>query len=151
MLKNKSAGGIFMKRIMMVLSLVILLAGCSSELLFTEVNMNHVNKDVTEFMNDVQGENGAYLYHDNKWDMYIFLNGINVVQGSKALHFTDANIATDGDTLKIYFQHDSTDDYSDQSLNFQQLYKLTLDKTYDKIMIFDNDEETSFQGIVLGD
>lgn len=109
--------------------------------------MNHLNKEMKEFTNAVASENGTHLYYDRKGTMNIFLNGINVDQGSKALYFTDFNVEADGDTLNILFHHDYTEDYSNPDLNYQMLYQIKLDKTYDKIMLFDNEEETSFHTI----
>lgn len=97
-----------MKKLMVGLIFIIYLAGCSSELTFKEINMDRVDKDIQDFINIVQDENGAHLYHDNKQNMYIFLNGSNVVQGSKAMHFNDFNLEANGDTLKILFHHDYT-------------------------------------------
>lgn len=136
-----------MRKLIVGLMIVILLAGCSSDLTFTEVDINRVNKDVKEFMNAVQDENGTHLYHDSKRNMYVFLNSGNVIQGSKVAHFSDFNLKANGDTLNVIFHHESTDDYSNPDLNYQMLYKVKLDKTYDKIMLFDNDEETAFHTI----
>src|SRR5699024_4558437 len=126
---------------------VILLAGCSPALTFTEVDMTRVNKDVKEFMNAVQDENGTHLFHDSERNMYIYLNSSNVIQGSEVAHYSDFNVKANGGTLNILFNHESTDDYSNPELDYEMLYKVKLDKTYDKIMLFDNDEETAFHTI----
>lgn len=136
-----------MRKLMVGLLIMILLAGCNSALTFTEVDMNRANKDVKEFMNAVQDENGTHLFHDSERNMYVYLNSGNVIQGSKATHFSDFNLKANGDTLNILFHHESTDDYSNPDFNYQMLYKVKLNKTYDKIMLFDNDEETAFHTI----
>lgn len=136
-----------MKKLMTVFMFIILLFGCSPKLSFEEINMNRVDKEVQNFIHAVEDENGTHLYYDNKQNIYVFLNGYHVTHGNEAVHFTGFNVEPDGDTLNISFEHDKTMDYSNQDLNNQLLYKVTLDRDYDTLKLFDNREETSFQSI----
>lgn len=136
-----------MKKFIFPFVLTFLLVSCSSEFTFKEINMSHLSKDIENFIEATENKNGVHLYHDHKGNMYIFLNGYNVVQGTKALHFTDFNLEDDGDTLNVLVHHDLTESYSDPNLHYQMLYKIKSDKEYDTLKLFENDEESSFHTI----
>lgn len=127
--------------------LILLLAGCTSELTYSEIKIEKSSKDVQEFIESVGDHNGPYLYLDSKKDqIYVYLNGANVIQGEKAIHFKDFDLEVDGETLKfIYKQHD-TDDYSSKELlSYKALYKVKLDKEYDQVEAYSNDQLVPFQ------
>lgn len=138
-----------MRKLLLLLVAIVLLSGCSSELSFSEVSEGGVNKDIQSFIDDVKDENGVHLYLDNQTDIYVYLNGTNVEQGEKAVHFTDFDVEENSDTLNILFSNAETTDYSNQSLNYELLYKVNLDKKYEKMKPFSNGEEVSF-GVISG-
>ncbi|WP_110113476.1 hypothetical protein [Bacillus sp. CGMCC 1.16541] len=133
-----------MKRIMIGVFFLVGLIGCQSQLTYSEVEMTKANASVQEFMEFVKHENGPYLYLDGKKTMYLFLNGGNVVQGEKAIHFTDVKVKAENDTLNLFVTEDETDDYSNDSLTHQALYKIHDNHIYETIHLFVNGTETPF-------
>ncbi|MBS4194154.1 lipoprotein [Lederbergia citri] len=140
-----------MKKLLSLLVTIALLSGCSSKLSFSEVGENSVNKDIQSFINDVNDENGVHLFFENQKAVYVYLNGSNVKQGEKAIHFTDFNVEKNDKTLSICILYNTakTADYSNQSLKHELIYKVNLDKKYEVIKSFSNGEEASF-GIISG-
>lgn len=136
-------------RKLLLLLVIILLSSCSSEaeLSFSEVNEKDINKDIQSFIDSVKGDNGVHLCFEKQKVVYVYLNGSNVKQGEKAIHFTNFNIEEDGETLKILYNIAQTADYSNQSLKHELLYKVNLDKEYEVIEPISNSEETSFNVI----
>lgn len=135
-----------MKRLMVATLLLLLLAGCNSELTYSEIMIEKASKDVQEFIESVGDQGGPNLYFDSKEGrMYVYLNGSNVIQGEKATHFKDFDLEVKGDTLKfLYNQHD-TDDYSSKELSYKALYKVKLYKEYDQVEAYSNGQLVSFQ------
>lgn len=139
-----------MRKLLSLLVIIFLLSGCSSELSFSEVSEESVNKDIQSFIDDVKGENGVHLYFENQKAVYVYLNGSNVKQGEEAIHFTDFNVEENGETLNILYNTAETADYSNQSLNHEFIYKVYLDKKYEFLKPISNGEEVSF-GAISGD
>ncbi|WP_117170056.1 hypothetical protein [Paraliobacillus sediminis] len=75
------------------------------------------------------------------------MNGKNVIQGEKAIHFTAFSIEGDGEVLKINYMEANTDNYSDEVLNHLALYEINLDRDYEAIQIFKNGDEATFTAI----
>ena len=138
-----------MRKLLALLVCINLLSGCSSELSFSEVREKGVNKDIQSFIADVKNENGVHLYLDNRKAIYVYMNGGNVKQGEKAVHFTDFDVEEDGDTLNLLYSIAETNDYSNQSLNYELLYEVNLDKKYENVKAFNNGKEVSF-GVISG-
>ncbi|PWA11184.1 hypothetical protein DCC39_09425 [Pueribacillus theae] len=136
-----------MRKFISVLVIISLLSGCGSQLSFSKISEKDVNRDIQSFIHDVKNENGAYLYFDNQKAIYVYLNGTNVKQGDKAVHFTEFNVEEEGDTLNIRYSNAETNDYSNQSLNYELLYKVNLDKKYENVKLFNNSEEVSYDVI----
>ncbi len=136
-----------MKRLMMVVSvLVLLLMGCTTELTYSEIEIEKANQDVQDFIGSVGVQGGPSLYFDGKkGQMYVYLNGSNVIQGEKATHFKDFELEVDGDTLKFLFNQHDTDDYSSKELKYKALYKVKLDKEYDQVEAYSNGKLVSYQ------
>lgn len=126
-----------------------MLTGCSSNLSFTEVREKDINKDIQSFIDNTNEENGVHLYLEKQKEVYVYLNGSNVKQGEKAIHFTDFNVEKNGKTLSILYNTAETADYSNQSLKYELLYKINLDKKYETIKTINNGEEASF-GVISG-
>lgn len=132
--------------IMLVSLLVLLLMGCNSELTYSEIKIEKVSKDVQEFIGSVEEQKGPHLYFDEKkGQIYVYLNGANVIQGEKATHFKDFELDVEGDTLKFLFNQDKTDDYSSKELMYKALYKVKLDKVYDQVEAYRNGQLVPFQ------
>ena len=133
-----------MRRLLVALLCIVFLFGCSEDLSFSEVSKDVVNKDIKTFISNVKNENGIYLYLDKQNTIYVYLNASNVKQGEKPVHFNDFDVEGNGDTLHILYNRDKTDDYSNQSLKYELLYKVNADKKYDNIKSFSNGEEVPF-------
>lgn len=128
---------------LVVLFLLILLAGCSSWPSYTEVKLD--NRKTQDFVESLHDKNGVHLNDKgNSKELYVYLNGNNVAQGEKATYFTDFHVQEDGDILEIHFSTEETEDYSDESLKHELLYKINVSQSYDTINVFCNGKETSF-------
>lgn len=138
-----------MKKLLFLLVIIFLLTGCRSELSFKEVREKDIYKDIQSFIDNTNEENGVHLYFEKQKIVYVYLNGSNVKQGEKAIHFTDFNIEKNGQTLSILYNTAETTDYSGQSLEHELLYKVNLDKRYQTIKAVRNGEEDSF-GVISG-
>ncbi|MGO4890373.1 hypothetical protein ACJ2A9_21715 [Anaerobacillus sp. MEB173] len=136
-----------MRKLLSLIVMIILLSGCSTELTFSEVSEEAVHKEIRSFINGAKDENGVYLYFDNQELMYVYLNGTNVNEGEMLVHFTDFDVEGSGDTMDILYRDAETTDISDQSLHYELLYKVKINKEYETIRLFRNDEEVSFGGI----
>lgn len=138
-----------MKQFLLVLILALLAAGCGSKLTFSEIGVDRVEKDVRAFVESVDGKNGVHLLFDEDQVVYVFMNGKNVEQGSHTIYFSDFDIVPEGDVLNIFYNEGESYDYSDKALKHQILYKVELDRAYDKIRLIKNGEEIPF-GVVSG-
>lgn len=145
----KKQGCCELRKLLYLLVIISLLSGCSSELSFSEVSEKGVNKDLQSFIDNVNEENGVHLYLEKQKAVYVYLNGSNVKQGEKAIHFTDFNVEKKGETLRILYNTAETADYSNQSIKHELLYKVNLDKKYEIIEPIGNGEEASF-GVISG-
>lgn len=87
-----------MKKLILV-CVILLLSGCTSNLTFTEIKSSNVNKNVRSFLEAIDDENGTYLYFNGEKEIFVFLNGSNVQQGDKAAYFSNFDVVDDGDTL----------------------------------------------------
>jgi hypothetical protein len=129
-----------------IIASLILLSGCSSELSFSKVGKEFVNKDIQSFIDEVKNENGTHLYLDSKKVIFVYLNGRNVKQGEKAVYFTGFNVEERGNTLYILYSQAETADYS-KPLKHELLYKVKLNKSYDSIRSVQKGQEVSFDVI----
>jgi hypothetical protein len=131
---------------------LLILAGCNAEneeLSYSKVEVDSSNELVQDFITSVEDENGIHLFQQNENTMYAFLNGHNVEQRNDASFFSSFEVKGKGDTLNIYFVEENTDDYANKSLNNQELYKINLDKKYEVVRPFKNNEETNFKVIYV--
>lgn len=138
-----------MRKLLSLLVIIFFVTGCSSELSFTKVREKDVNKDIQSFIDNVNDENGVHLYFEHQKAVYVYLNGSNVKQGGKVIHFTDFNVEKSGETLSILYNTAETTDYSNESLKHELLYKVNLDKKYETIKAISNGQEVSF-GVISG-
>lgn len=131
---------------------LLILAGCNAEieeLSYSKVEVDSSNELVQDFITSVEGENGIHLFQQNENTMYAFLNGHNVEQGNDASFFSSFDVKGKDDSLDIYFDEEYTDDYANKTLNNQELYKINLDKKYEVVRSFKNNEETNFKVIYV--
>lgn len=137
-----------MKKLLCLLFLLIALTGCNKaefqELSYSEVMMESTDQDVQKFINGVKEKNGIYLFQDAGEKIFVFLNSNTVIQGDKAIQFTDFDIKSEGDTINVYFEEQSTEKYANKELSNQILYEVKLDKRYDVINLFRNNEDAHF-------
>ncbi|MGG3798767.1 hypothetical protein [Metabacillus fastidiosus] len=133
----------------LLLSFILILTGCNSGLVFSEVIMENIPSDVQKSIESVKTENGCYLFADEGKDMYAFLNGGNVIPEEEAAFFTDIKIEQHEDTLNIYFTENKTGEYSNEKLKHQLFYKITPHDSYEKIQLFRNEKPIPFD-IVFG-
>lgn len=131
---------------------LLILAGCNAEneeLSYSKVEVDSSNELVHDFITSVEGENGIHLFQQNENTMYAFLNGHNVEQGNDASFFSSFDVKGKDDSLDIYFDEEYTDDFANKTLNNQELYKINLDKKYEVVRSFKNNEETNFKVIYV--
>lgn len=139
--------GPHMRKLFVLVGLIVLMTGCNSTLTFTEIKSGTVNKDVRSFLENVENHNGTYLYFNGDKEIYIFLNGINVQQGDEAAYFTNFDVKDDGETLNVFYEVAYTEDYSNEKLKRQAIYKVKLDRKYEIIQSFSNGEKVPFQTV----
>jgi hypothetical protein len=141
-----------MRKTICICIVLLILAGCNEEneeLSYSKVEEDSTNKLVQDFITSVEDENGIHLFQQNENTMYAFLNGHNVEQGNDASFFSGFEVKGKDDTLNIYFDEEYTDDYANKTLNNQELYKINLDKKYEVVRPFKNNEETNFKVIYV--
>lgn len=140
-----------MRKLFYIIFLVVVLTGCNQsskkdELSYKEVKMESMDQDVQSFFEDAKNENGVYLYEDGE-KKYMFLNSFLVAQGTKAYYFSDFDIKDEDETLGIYFEEKSTDEYLNKKLRNQVFYEIDLNKKYEFIKLYKNVREWHFSSI----
>ncbi|MEC5424746.1 hypothetical protein QGM71_14765 [Virgibacillus sp. C22-A2] len=138
-----------MKKVIALFMILIILVGCNTELSFSEISLESSNVNVQFFFKGIENENGVHLYMDGEKSLYVFLNGKNVIQNEKAIQFSDFDVDSEGDTLTIYYTEEKTEDYSNDTLHHQIVYKIDKDKNYANVKGIKNGEEVAF-GAVSG-
>jgi hypothetical protein len=122
-----------MKKTLVISIFALFLSGCSPELSISEIKLINATKDARNFYERVEDKNGAHLFFEGEQAAFVFLNGKNVVQGERAIHFSDFSVDTDGETLKIYYSEEKTVDYSNDTMKHQVILKINKDKNYEGI------------------
>ena len=141
-----------MRKLISICIVLLILAGCNAdneELSYSKIEEDSTNELVQDFITSVEDENGIHLFQYNENTMYAFLNGHHVEQGNDASFFSSFEVKGKDDSLNIYFDEEYTDDYANQTLNNQELYKINLDKKYEVVRSFKNNEETNFNVIYV--
>lgn len=137
-----------MKKLLPLIFLLIVLAGCNKEntqeLSYSEVMIESTDQDVQKFITSMKEKNGVYLYQDAGDKLFVLLNSNTVKQGERAIYFTDFDVKSEMDTVSIYFGEESTEEYVNKELNNQVIYEVKLDKKYDVINLFKNNEVAHF-------
>ncbi|MEI5908695.1 hypothetical protein WAK64_16730 [Bacillus spongiae] len=137
------------KPLFLLLLSVGLLYGCqpNDTLSFSEKTEDELAKEVQSFFNSVSKENGVHLYNDEQSNsLLVYLNGYNIDQGDSAYSFNNFNVEAYGNNLHLSYETDTTTDYSSEIEN-QLFYEVSLDKEYDKIKLFNNEDEVAFKTI----
>ncbi|PID25464.1 hypothetical protein [Sporosarcina sp. P7] len=136
-----------MRKLFVLLIVVGVLVGCGEkQLSYSDVTIAQVNADVKSFIDGIETSeepegNGIYMFNETEVKRYLYLNR-DFLENGKG--FGDMEIKTDEDSIQIYLQENdepTEDEY--------KLYNITLDRTYEYMQIFKNDEETHFQLIGL--
>ena len=141
-----------MRKLISICMVLLILAGCNAEneeLSYSKVEVDSSNELVQDFITSVEDENGIHLFQQNENTMYAFLNGHNVEQRNDASFFSSFEVKGKDDSLDIYFDEEYTGDYANKTLNNQELYKINLDKKYEVVRPFKNNEETNFKVIYV--
>jgi hypothetical protein len=141
-----------MRKLISICIVLLILAGCNAdneELSYSKIEEDSTNELVQDFITSVEDENGIHLFQYNENTMYAFLNGHHVEQGNDASFFSSFEVKGKDDTLNIYFDEEYTDDYANKTLNNQELFKINLDKKYEVVRSFKNNEETNFNVIYV--
>ncbi|PID15312.1 hypothetical protein CSV63_09110 [Sporosarcina sp. P34] len=136
-----------MRKLFVLLMVVGVLVGCGEkQLSYSEVTIDQVNADVKSFIDGIETSedpegNGIYMFNETEVKRYLYLNQDFLDSGKG---FGDMEIKTNEDSIQIYLQENdepTEDEY--------KLYNITLDRTYEYMQVFKNDEETHFQLIGL--
>ncbi len=97
--------------------ILLVIVGCNNtDSLFTKSNLNNANNKVKSSLRSYYNKNGIYLYQDGTDEMYLFLNGYNVMQGEKATYYTDMGIEVNDKTMVINFSEKYVDDYQNKEI-----------------------------------
>lgn len=142
-------GGVYkLRKLFLLLMITGVLVGCGEkQLSYSEVTIDQVNADVKTFIDGIETDdepegNGVYMFNGTGLIRYLYLNQDFLDSGKG---FGDMDIKTDEDSFQIYLQQNeepTKDEY--------KLYKITLDRTYEYMRVFKDDEETHFQLIGVG-
>ncbi|PPA70911.1 hypothetical protein [Jeotgalibacillus proteolyticus] len=133
---------------------ILLLSACSTEtehgsISYSEIKLDEVGEELSSFIEEIDGENGTYLFFEDDRTFYVYLNGGNVALGEEAIYFDDFSI--DRDTKKqtcfISYKTVKTEDFSSDSQNFKGLYKVNGDRAFEVIKAIENNKEVSFKSI----
>ncbi|PIC79425.1 hypothetical protein CSV75_12600 [Sporosarcina sp. P18a] len=136
-----------MRKLFVLLIVMGVLVGCGEkQLSYSDVTIAQVNADVKSFIDGIETSegpegNGIYMFNETEVKRYLYLNQ-DFLESGKG--FGDMEIKTDENSIQIYLQENdepTEDEY--------KLYNLTLDRKYEYMQVFKNDEETHFQLIGL--
>ncbi|ARF17809.1 hypothetical protein [Sporosarcina ureae] len=132
-----------LRKLFVLLVIASVLVGCGGkQLSYSEVTVNKVDAEVKSFIDGIETAddpdgNGIYMYHETKKERFLYLNQ-NFLDNGKG--FGEVDIRTDEDTFQIYLQENDEPTEDEHTL-----YKITLDRTYEYMRVFKDDEETYFQ------
>lgn len=137
-----------MKRILLLILIVCgILTGCEGiKVTISEINMENVNDNVTNYINIVDNDEmstgtGVYMYNYSKNQRYLYLNQ-DFLDGGR--DFGDIDIKLDENSINIYLNDISI---SEGEVDTYKLYKINLKGDYEYLKVFKNGEETHFDGI----
>lgn len=125
--------------------IVVGLGGCSNDsTLIKEVKVQELNKDVKRFVNNLENKNGLYLYSVVGKTQYLIVNHSSVLQGEEAKFLQSIKAEILDQVLLINIEELSTHDYQDKRLEATRIYRLSGVQEYEKIQIYKNGKEESF-------
>jgi len=136
-----------MKKLLLLLFLLLIVAGCNKQLTYKEISLDKADKDIKEFLTAAVKENGAYLFQDGGRGAYIFLNGRSTQNGDSPVSITNFDVKGIGDTVNLYYVEKPMNENGDDAAKDQILYKVTFDKDYEKINLIKNNEESFFHTV----
>ncbi|MCA1054011.1 hypothetical protein LCM10_03345 [Rossellomorea aquimaris] len=138
-----------MKKLVFASFLGLSMAGCASSQDVSEVSQDEVSEPIQTFIEDVKEENGVHLYYDGTKAIYVYFNASNVKQGEEASHFSDVKVEEEGNTVKVLYSREEMSDDSNENIDYELLYKIETDDSYENLKLFENGKEVSF-GTVSG-
>lgn len=138
-------------RKLLLLFVVFLLVGCTGknkELTVKEVDPDNVSSAVDDFIFQIEttenGEDtGIHMYNDSEDRRYLYISQ----QLLEKETFSGVDVKGEGDTVKIFVNGDSGKPAQKETGG--KLYEINLDKDYEVIRIYKNEEETHFESIGL--
>jgi hypothetical protein len=128
--------------------LVVGLVGCShASPVIKEVKVQELNNDVKLFINNLENENGLYLYSSAGKTQYLVVKHSSVRQGEEATFLQSINAQIQDQILIINVEELSTNDYQDKRLEATRIYRLGSADEYGTIQIKKNGKEESFDSV----
>ncbi|PIC66214.1 hypothetical protein CSV71_05445 [Sporosarcina sp. P21c] len=138
-----------MKKLWIIVLSAALLVGCNTNrtLSYEEIAVKDLNKGDQKFHEHAQAENGVYLFYDTSDDkLVIYFNTAHEGREGYAVDFTNFDVESDGDTLRILYDKNQ-DQGESKTFQEQQLYEVQLDKEYETIELFENGDMAAFTSI----
>ncbi|PIC57937.1 hypothetical protein CSV80_06425 [Sporosarcina sp. P12(2017)] len=138
-----------MKQLLVMVLCATLLIGCNTNrtLSYEEVTMKDLDKGDQVFYQHAQAENGVYLFYDTSDDkLVIYFNTSHENQEDYAMDFTNFDVESDGDTLRILYDKNQ-DEGESKTFQEQQFHEVHLDKEYETIELFENGDMAAFTSI----
>ncbi|ARJ37763.1 hypothetical protein SporoP8_01995 [Sporosarcina ureae] len=138
-----------MKKLWIIVLSAALLVGCNTNptLSYEEIAMKDLSKGDQKFHEHAQAENGVYLFYDTSDDkLVIYFNTAHEGREGYAVDFTNFDVESDGDTLRILYDKNQ-DQGESKTFQEQQLYEVQLDKEYETIELFENGDMAAFTSI----
>ncbi|MGD6963465.1 hypothetical protein ACQCVB_14740 [Fictibacillus phosphorivorans] len=136
-----------MKKILVLIGLIILLAGCmdDSKLRTDLIALQEADSEVQSFFETAKKQNGIHLFQDQDERIYLMLNEVNILQDQPAITFSNLKVKEDGATLKVFYEEETIADYEDKNIENQLLYEVELNKAYETIQLYKNGKSSNFE------
>lgn len=114
-----------------------------------DVNTSAYKKINTKASKTIK-KSGVYLFNTGEDKVtYLILDGSHVSLKGEAPYFSDVEIKTKENSIRIYFNEElktyPSGNYPEQRL----IYKITKDKQTEYIWVFRNGEQTHFDAVIL--
>jgi len=135
----------------LIIILLVMISCNKNDSLFTKVDLNNANGEIKSSLSTFYSKNGIYLYENGTDEVYLFLNGYNVVQGEKTPYYADVSMKVKDKTLVINFSEKYADDYENKEVENRHLYKIKKPENVDTIKVFSNEQETHFDAVIVSE
>ncbi len=132
------------KSVFFLVLVIVGLVGCSkASTVKKEAKMQELNKDVQQFVNNLENKNGFYLYSPVGETQYLVAKYSNVPDGKEAEFLQTIKAQILNQILVISIEEQGTHDYQDKRLNTTRIYELSSVNEYGEIQIVKNGKEVS--------